>query len=107
MDIELLVVEDCPHAPAAAALLRHALDDLGLRDIAYRTTTITTEEQAVERGFAGSPSFHVNGNDVFPLPGNPTAVACRLYPTAAGRAGTPGLADLRSALASGDNTPQR
>jgi hypothetical protein len=104
MDIELLVVEDCPHAPEAAALLRQALDDLELRDVAFRTTTITTEEQAAQRGFAGSPSFHVNGTDVFPLPGNPTALACRLYQTDSGRAGTPDLADLRSALASGDNT---
>ena len=106
MDIELLVVEDCPHAPAAAALLRQALDDLELRDIAYRTTTITTEEQAGQHGFAGSPSFHVNGIDLFPLPGNPTALACRLYPTDHGRAGTPDLPDLRSALARGSNTPE-
>ena len=77
-----------------------------LRDVVYRTTTITTDEQAAERGFAGSPSFHVDGTDLFPLPGNPTALACRLYPTASGRAGTPDLADLRSALARGDNTPQ-
>jgi hypothetical protein len=106
MNVELLLVADCPHAPAAAALLRRALDDLGLRDLVYSTTTITTEEQAAERGFAGSPSFHVDGTDLFPLPGNPTALACRLYPTASGRAGTPDLADLRSALARGDNTPQ-
>jgi hypothetical protein len=107
VDVELLVVADCPHSAAAANLLRRALDELGLRDLTYHTTTIATDEEAAERGFAGSPSFHVDGIDLFPLPGNPTALACRLYPTASGRAGMPDLGDLRNALARGEHTPKR
>jgi hypothetical protein len=99
VDVELLVVADCPHAKAAADVLRQALEDLGHGDVTFRTTTVATEEQAAALGCAGSPSFHVDGADLFPLPGNPTALACRLYQTPSGRKGVPYLSDLRDALA--------
>jgi hypothetical protein len=40
MDVELLVVPDCPHEKPAAMLLRSALDDIGLRTVEFQLTVI-------------------------------------------------------------------
>jgi hypothetical protein len=96
MRIELMVVSDCPHSDAAAQLLRQALDDLGLSE-PFETTVVSTPEDAVRRGFGGSPSFVADGVDLFgDIPVG--ALACRVYQTDAGRAGVPALRDLRKAL---------
>lgn len=46
MDVELLVVADCPNRAAAAELLRIALDDVGRGDVGIATTVIITLDQA-------------------------------------------------------------
>lgn len=97
MRIELMVVPDCPHGDAAAQLLRQALDDIGLPGAEFETTVVSTSEEAVRRGFGGSPSFLADDVDLFgAIPVG--ALACRVYPTDAGRAGVPALRDLRQAL---------
>jgi hypothetical protein len=95
MDVELLVVPDCPHESAAAALLRTALDDVGLGHLTFDVTVIDTHETAEARGFVGSPTFLLNGADPLAAPGQSASLACRLYP---GGAGLPDLRDLRQAL---------
>jgi hypothetical protein len=95
--IELIVVPDCPDGDAAAELLRQALIDIGLAGVEFETTAVSTPEEAVRRGFGGSPSFIANDVDLFgAIPVG--ALACRVYPTDAGRAGVPALRDLRQAL---------
>ena len=69
MDIELLVVPECPNGPVAAALLRTALDDVGLTGSTFRTTVIDTQQRAVQRGFTGSPTILIGGLDPFVEPG--------------------------------------
>jgi hypothetical protein len=96
MRIELMVVSDCPHSDAAAELLRQALDDVGLPG-PFETTVVSTPEDAVRRGFGGSPSFVADGVDLFgAIPVG--ALACRVYQTDVGRAGVPALRELRRAL---------
>jgi hypothetical protein len=51
MKVELLVVPDCPNEAAAAALLRKALTDVGLHDVAVRTTEVNRQQDAERRGF--------------------------------------------------------
>ena len=51
MDVELLVVPDCPNEAPAAALLRTALDDVGLARTPVTTTVIDTPAEAERRGF--------------------------------------------------------
>ncbi len=97
MDVELLVVPDCPHEMAAAELTRAALEAVG-SSTSITTTVIATEAEARARGFTGSPTFLVNGRDLFAQPGAGVGVACRVYPTPAGLAGVPSLDDLRDAL---------
>jgi hypothetical protein len=97
MDVELLVVPDCPHETAAVQLLRTALLDLGLLN-RFRITVITGGGQAEQRGFTGSPTFLIAGIDPFAEPGRPTGVSCRIYRHGDGFKGVPGLTELREAL---------
>lgn len=98
VDIELLVVPDCPNQAPAATLLRAVLDDLDLAGQPVRTSIIASAAEAKLRGFLGSPTFLVDGVDLFADPDRQPALACRMYQTQAGRAGLPELATLRRAL---------
>lgn len=98
MDVELLVIPKCPGAEKASQLLRTALDDIGPTEMPFTTTVIDTDQAAQERRFAGSPSFLVDGVDLFEsdVPGG--SIACRIYPTPEGPRNVPALRDLRKAL---------
>jgi hypothetical protein len=98
MEVELLVVRECPHTVGAAQLLRTALDDIGLPDIDFRTTTIVSQADAERRGFRGSPAFFADGTDLFREPGSQPGLSCRLYRSSDPAAGVPDLVDLRRAL---------
>lgn len=104
VNIEVLVVPDCPHRARAERLMREVLDDAGLGNVAVRPTRIDSEDQAVAMGFAGSPSFRINGEDPYPAPTSPSP-ACRLYHTGVGLAGLPDRSALTDALerAGGDH----
>lgn len=95
MRIELGVVPDCPHEQAARALLRDALDDIGLRSQSFEVVVVESRSVAEEMRFLGLPTFMVEGRDLFDRPGRPAAVACRIYP---GGQPPPGLRELRRAL---------
>lgn len=95
MDVELLVVPDCPHEQPAASLLRAALDDVGLAAVQFEVTVIASHEEAERRAFGGSPTILLNGDDPFQVPGQPASVACRIYP---GGGGLPDPRALRQAL---------
>lgn len=98
--VELLYWDGCPSHPAALAQLRSALAELGHRDVEVTLTEVTSETQASERGFVGSPTVAVGGADALPPPpGEPTGLACRVYRRRDGRhSPTPDPDDLREAL---------
>ena len=98
MTVDLLVVRDCPNEVPAWALLRRALDESGLQHVQIQTRVITDPAEAVRLNFLGSPSFSVNGRDVFAEPGRSPGITCRVYPGPAGPAGLPTLSALTSAL---------
>ncbi|MEP6599568.1 MAG: hypothetical protein ABJB98_09010 [Actinomycetota bacterium] len=98
MDVELLVVSDCPHQDAALRLLRTGLTDVGLSDTAVRTTVITSQAEAERRGFTGSPTFLLDGVDPFAARGQPAGLSCRVYRGVDGTAGVPALTEVRQAL---------
>lgn len=93
-----MVVTDCPQTEPAADLLRQALDEAGLSEVMFIVTVITSDRQARECGFLGSPAFLVDGRDLFAVRGAAPALSCRLYPTIDGPVGTPPLNQLRDAL---------
>ncbi|MFC7486565.1 hypothetical protein ACOCJ7_10035 [Knoellia sp. CPCC 206453] len=96
--VELLVVRDCANEQAAAELLRRALDEAGLDDVTFETSIVSTQEQAQARNFTGSPAFMLDGQDPLAATGAAPAVACRVYQTGHGRAGTPDQIDLVRAI---------
>jgi hypothetical protein len=69
VDVELLVLSDCPNESGALSVLRLAFDRVGLAALSVRTTVIASQEQAQERGFVGSPTILINGVDRSVLPG--------------------------------------
>jgi glutaredoxin len=98
MDIELLVLPDCPHAEAARAQIETALVDLCMQEASVRTTTVESMETAAQRGFSGSPTILIDGRDPFTHAETSPALACRVYRTPDGLSGVPGLRDVRRAL---------
>lgn len=98
MEVELLVIPGCPGAEEASALLRTALDDVGLSSCPFSVTVIDTDDAASARQFAGSPAFLVDGTDLFE--GGPArgSMVCRVYSTPEGPRNVPALSDLREAL---------
>lgn len=97
MDVELLVVPDCPNEAVAYDLVREALADLCVA-ASVSTTVIKTDDHAQARGFTGSPMFLIDGRDPFAEPDAAVGVACRMYRTSAGLAGAPAPEQLREAL---------
>lgn len=98
MDIELLVVPDCPNESRALLALQSAFEQVGLGTQPVRVTVITNQDEAQKRGFVGSPTILIDGVDPFAVPGTSPAVACRVYVTPAGLSGVPPLDGLVAAL---------
>jgi len=98
MRVELLVVDACPNEAPARQALRRVLDGAGI-DAPIATVVIADVDQAQRRGFHGSPSFHIDGQDLFPLPGARPGMACRIYQTSAGLRGVPDDEALATAVA--------
>jgi hypothetical protein len=77
----------CPNWRAAGQRLRQALDEVGHADVPITFTRVETE--AAGQGFAGSPTFTVDGADLFDTAAPTGMLACRIYSTPAAIAGLP------------------
>lgn len=98
MDVELFVIPGCPGRDTASALLRRALDDIGLAGTPFQVRVIDSDEAARAGRFAGSPAFVVDGVDLFDSGTGVGALACRVYRTGDGHLNVPDLWALRKAL---------
>ncbi len=97
-EFSLLVVADCPNEAPATEAFREALALVGHPGAPLRRVVVDDEDLARRLGFLGSPSFHVDGQDLFPRGGAPS-VACRLYPgLSGGLVGVPTVINLTKAL---------
>ncbi|WP_313280617.1 hypothetical protein [Timonella senegalensis] len=97
MRVQLLHIDDCPNTSDAEARTRSALDALGLTDVRVELVTIRSEAEAESTRFGGSPTILVDGNDLFPTT-SVRSLACRVYVTERGFAGSPTQAQLEVAL---------
>jgi hypothetical protein len=85
MRIEVLHWEGCPSTPEAVELLERVLADRGVAD-GIELREVTTQEEAEELRFPGSPTIRIDGRDVDPLgaAGRPS-LTCRIYHLPDGR----------------------
>ncbi len=60
---------------------------------------ITTPEEAEAAGFRGSPTILVDGVDPFARGDEPFGLACRVFQTPDGPAGSPSVEQIEVALA--------
>ena len=97
MRVQLLYFDGCPNWQVAEARLREALEAVG-RPVEVEKILVSTPEEAQERGFRGSPSVLVDGEDPFAQPGAPVGLSCRLYRTPDGVGGSPTVAQLVEVL---------
>ena len=97
MDFELRIIAGCPNSAPAGELYLRALEAEGMDPGKLRIRELSTEEEARELGFHGSPTFVAGGADLFGSAAEP-ALSCRVYPTPEGLAGLPSPGVLRAAL---------
>ncbi|MFI7542140.1 hypothetical protein [Actinoplanes sp. NPDC049599] len=98
MRVTVWYFADCPSWRVGEQRLRRALDRIGRGDADVRLVPVTTEAEAAAVGFAGSPTFTVDGVDLFGPPPSVGVLACRVYRTPGGLAGVPEVEDLMAAL---------
>ncbi len=100
MQAELLYVPGCPNRGPARRRLGAALKRTGYAGAAIAEIEVETEQQAADLCFPGSPTIRVEGRDLFPVPGPPYGLSCRVYTTPEGVDGAPSLDRLVRALKS-------
>ncbi|KUL34976.1 hypothetical protein [Streptomyces regalis] len=93
MDLTVLVVPGCPHAPLVRKRLSLALDEPA--DTAVTWREITDNADAERLGMHGSPTLLINGADPLAPPGHPASLSCRVGPL-------PTVEQLRALLAEAD-----
>lgn len=101
--IQVLHIDDCPNWVEVGRRLREALDAAGLHETVITYHAIHGADDAKRAEFAGSPTILLNGSDMFPHGDRTSEVACRVYPTPNGLAGTPTTQQLIDVL----NVPGR
>lgn len=98
MKVQILYIEECPNWKEAGALTKRAFETSGIADVSMEHVLVRTEADAEAVAFAGSPTILLDGEDLFPAVGRTCALACRVYPTEHGLAGTPTQAQLEAAI---------
>jgi predicted Zn-dependent protease len=98
--VELLWWKGCPSTERALADLREALEQAGLGDVEVRMREMTTDQDATDAEFVGSPTILIDGVDVVPrADDDPVGLSCRVYRGRDGRISpVPDPDDLREAL---------
>ena len=82
---------------SARELFAHALELEGADPGLLTVREIATDADAAAASFHGSPTFTIDGKDLFPSNTEP-ALTCRVYPGRHGLSGQPTLEFLREAI---------
>ena len=97
VDVTVLYFGGCPSWQTALERVHAAAAQSGV-PVQVSTLAVESDEDAVRMGFTGSPTVLMEGTDPFVQPGSSPALACRLYATPAGLAGSPTIDQLVAAL---------
>ena len=97
MNIDLLYFDGCPSWENGLSNLKAALnaENVGA-DI--KLIKVENDNDAVKEKFLGSPSFHINGHDMWPEKRKSYNLSCRIYTTEDGMQGVPSIAMLREKI---------
>jgi hypothetical protein len=94
-----LYFDGCPSWRLAVERLEAAVEAEGMPDAVIQPVRLQSLTHAEAAGFAGSPTFLVEGRDLFPGAAPVTELSCRLYQTPAGPRGVPTVEAIAAALA--------
>lgn len=97
MQIDLLYFDDCPSWQRGLENLKIALAREGI-DAEINLVRIDDDAKAAQMKFLGSPSFHVNGVELWLEEREAYNLSCRVYQTPAGMKGTPSIEMLQEKL---------
>jgi hypothetical protein len=97
MKIELLYFDGCPSWEDGLNNLEAALKEEGITSPVERIK-VDDDEEANRLRFLGSPSFRVNGQDLWHEERDTYSLSCRVYPTPDGIKGYPTIVMLREKL---------
>jgi hypothetical protein len=97
MQIDLLYFDGCPSWEGALENLKTALAAEGL-EAKISLVKVADNNDAVHLRFLGSPSFRINGADLWPEGRKRYDLSCRVYNTLQGIRGSPTVEMLREKL---------
>ncbi len=97
MKIELLYFDGCPSWENGLKNLEAALQEEGL-SVPVELVRVIDDQSAAQLKFLGSPSFHVDGHDLWHEDRENYLLSCRIYPTPNGIKGFPTVVMLREQL---------
>lgn len=95
--VTLQYFKGCPNWQTTEGFLARLIDEGVEASVDFQR--IDSHEKAMEQGFRGSPTVLVDGTDPFADEDAPFGLACRIYRTEQGLAGSPTLSELRRAIA--------
>ena len=98
MQITLQYFDGCPNWETTAERL--AAIESEREDLTVIRQVIKTQADAEASDFRGSPTVLIDGTPLFPVPDAPPGLACRVYLTPDGLAGSPSSDQLRAAISS-------
>jgi hypothetical protein len=97
MNIELLYFKGCPSWKNALRNLKNALEIEAIQ-AEVDLLEVKGNQEASRLKFLGSPSFRVDGQDLWPETRHAYRLNCRVYPTPRGMKGMPSVEMLREKL---------
>ncbi len=98
LKIELLYFEGCPSWKNGLKNLKIALKNEDISNADIQLVLISDEVDAMNEKFLGSPSFRVNGQDLWPEERKAYFLGCRVYLTEEGMKGFPTADMLRNKI---------
>jgi hypothetical protein len=98
VSIQILHIDACPNWTQAGDRVREALRSLGMEETQISFRLLSSGAEAKQVPFAGSPTILRDGEDLFPVGDRTDELACRVYVTPTGLAGSPTTEQIIDAL---------
>ncbi|MBS1896233.1 MAG: thioredoxin family protein [Actinobacteria bacterium] len=102
MEITLRYFDGCPNWKTTYERITTLISDRASTNLMLQR--VESPEEAVRLGFQGSPTVLIDGRDPFGDPAAPVGLACRVYRTPDGMAGSPTIQQLGAAIEQPDET---